>query len=56
MPGYFPRPLGCSSVVSMNEAATPEDIEREFPGWHAWRGVNERWYARLPRTPILSLQ
>jgi hypothetical protein len=23
------------------------DIERDFPGWHAWRGVGDTgWYAR----------
>lgn len=30
--------------------ASVDDIEREFPGWHAWRGVNTRYYARLPKT------
>lgn len=26
-------------------------VEAEFPGWHAWRGVDGRLlYARLPRT------
>lgn len=30
--------------------ASVDDIEREFPGWHAWRGVNTRYYARLSKT------
>jgi hypothetical protein len=50
MPGYFHRDLACSSVVSMTQSATPEDIEQEFPGWHAWQGVNDLYYARLPKT------
>jgi len=29
---------------------TIESIEQDFPGWHVWQGVNDRWYARLPRT------
>lgn len=28
---------------------SPEDLEREFGG-HAWRGVNNLWYWRLPGT------
>lgn len=31
----------------MTEPATAEDIAAEFPGWNAWRGVNQLWYARL---------
>jgi hypothetical protein len=27
-----------------------EDIEREFPAWHAWTGVSGLLYARLPRS------
>jgi hypothetical protein len=27
-----------------------EDIEREFPAWHAWTGVNGLLYARRPLT------
>jgi hypothetical protein len=27
------------------------DIERDFPGWHAWRGVGDTgWYARRERS------
>jgi hypothetical protein len=29
---------------------TPADIERQFPDWHAWRGVSGLWYARRPRS------
>lgn len=30
------------------EPETFQDVEREFPGWHVWKGVNQLWYARLP--------
>lgn len=26
---------------------TAETIEREFPRWHAWEGVNGLWYAAV---------
>lgn len=26
------------------------DLEREFPGWHFWRGINGLPYARKPKT------
>ena len=26
---------------------TVESIEREFPGWHAWKGVSGLWYAQV---------
>jgi hypothetical protein len=26
---------------------TRESIEREFPGWEAFQGVDRRWHARL---------
>jgi len=29
---------------------TPAALEREFPGWHAWKGVNGLWHARRPGT------
>jgi hypothetical protein len=39
------------------EPKTTEDIERMFPGWHAWQGVNGLWYARLPGTsPCLTAE
>jgi hypothetical protein len=29
----------------------PSDIERDFPGWHAWRGVGDTgFYARRERS------
>ena len=32
------------------EPQSPEELEREFAGWHIWRGVNRLWYARLAKT------
>jgi|HubBroStandDraft_6_1064221.scaffolds.fasta_scaffold68606_6 hypothetical protein len=26
---------------------TREEIEKEFPGWEAWEGVDRRWHARI---------
>jgi hypothetical protein len=35
---------------------TLDDLQREFPYWHVWHGVNHLWYARLPKTspPIIA--
>ena len=32
------------------EPGRPEEVKREFPGWHVWRGVNHLWYARLVKS------
>lgn len=39
----------------MEEPQKPEDIDTEFPSWHAFRGVNDLMYARLVNStpPIL---
>lgn len=29
------------------EPRSLEEIEREFAGWHAWRGISKLYYARL---------
>ena len=29
---------------------TPEQLEREFPGWHVWHGVSGLFYARRPNS------
>jgi hypothetical protein len=37
----------------MSDDETPDwwkPYARECPGWHAWRGVNMLYYARLPKT------
>lgn len=31
----------------MTEPATPDDIETEFPAWETWRGIDNRWHARI---------
>ena len=28
------------------EPQSVSDLEAEFPGWHAWLGVNNLWYVR----------
>ncbi len=39
----------------MSERAGDEptlaDVQREFPGWEAWRGVSGLYYARRPGRP-----
>lgn len=43
----------------MNEWAgdiTVDELYRDHPGWHAWRGTNGLWYAQLrndPQTPAV---
>ena len=32
------------------EPQAPDEIEKEFPGWHVWKGVNNLWYASLAKT------
>jgi len=34
---------------------TPADIDKEFPGWHAWKGVNDAYYAglRMSSPPVV---
>ena len=32
-----------------HEPQSRKDIEREFPGWNAYRGVNMLWYGRIPQ-------
>jgi hypothetical protein len=29
---------------------TVDDIQREYPGFHVWQGVNYLWYASLERS------
>ena len=26
------------------------ELERDYPGWHAWTGVSGLFYARLPKS------
>jgi hypothetical protein len=37
-------------VTRRAEPTTAEDIEQEFPQWHAWKGVSELWYAAVKRS------
>jgi hypothetical protein len=38
----------------MNDHPAPEptldDVAREFPRWHCWRGISGLVYARLPKS------
>jgi len=29
------------------EYRTPRDIDSDFPGWHAWKGINGAFYGHL---------
>jgi len=31
----------------VTEPRTADDVEAEFPDWEVWRGVDNRWHARI---------
>jgi hypothetical protein len=42
-----PRPGGHPGVSEVTEPRTADDVEAEFPDWEVWRGVDNRWHARI---------
>jgi hypothetical protein len=36
-----------NGTVDQERELTADDVAREFPGWHIWKGMCGLWYARL---------